>query len=339
MSLSRSFQKIPLIDISGLYSEHIEDRMKVANNIAEAASNVGFLYITGHQIPKQIIENLISTAKAFFARPLTEKMNYYIGNSKNHSGYVPEGEEGIYAGKVDHKEAYDVNNDITDPKYARPMLGPDQWPDDESFKGNVTAYYNEVLSLSRLLFRGFALALGLDEYTFSEITKRPPNQLRLLHYPYDGLAQDMPGIGAHTDYECFTILLPTADGLEVMNDRGEWINAPVVQDAFVINISDMMEIISNGRFIATAHRVRKVQEERYSFPFFCTCDYDTVIHPMIEKNKNSNNTIYEPICCGDHLYAQTIQTFNYLKKKLSEGEIKLPDSSRPLTSFGRLKTL
>lgn len=336
MTISRSFQTIPLVDISGLYSEHLEDRKKVAKEIAQAAQNVGFLYITGYQIPESAIENLKFTAKKFFSLPLSKKMAYYIGNSQNHSGYVPEGEEQFYEGKVDHKEAYDVNNDISDAAIHQNMLGQNQWPDDEEFKTNVKAYYKQVLDLSKLLFRGFALALNLPEDSFAQKTQNPPDQLRLIHYPYNETVEDKPGIGAHTDYECFTILLPTADGLEVMNDEGEWIDAPVIKDTFVINISDMMEIISNGRFIATAHRVRKVKEERYSFPFFCTCDYDTIIEPMVEKSANSNKT-YEPICCGDHLYAQTIQTFAYLKRRLANGEISMPDASKALASFGKLK--
>jgi len=40
----------------------------------------------------------------------------------------------------------------------------------------------------------------------------------------------------------------------------------------VVKIGDMLELWSNGRFTATSHRVRKVSDERYSFPLSCTVD-------------------------------------------------------------------
>src|SRR5690606_29178297 len=109
---------------------------------------------------------------------------------------------------------------------------------------------------------------------------------------------------------------PTAPGLEVLNGAGTWIDVPLVEGAFVINIGDMLEVLSNGNFVATSHRVRRVQEERYSFPLFCCCDYDTVIEPLPELVKEGEASRYAPIVCGNHLYAQTIQTFAYLKGRL-----------------------
>jgi isopenicillin N synthase-like dioxygenase len=75
----------------------------------------------------------------------------------------------------------------------------------------------------------------------------PPSKLRLIHYPFDASAEDVPGIGAHTDYECFTLLLADQPGLEVLNEDSDWIDAPPLknatgEEAFVINIGDMLEV-------------------------------------------------------------------------------------------------
>ena len=339
----RTFDHIPVIDISGLYSDNLADRQAVAAQIADAATHVGFLYIKGHKIPQLLIESLISRAKAFFSLPYEEKMRFYIGKSVNHSGYVPVGEEfpegnkQVAYGKVDNKEAYDINNDLGHLSQRRPMVGPTLWPEMAGFKEDVSAYYRAALDLGRLLFRGFALALGLPEDTFDDKIQTPPSQLRLIHYPYSPEEQDRGGIGAHTDYECFTLLLPTADGLEVLNDNGEWIDAPVIPGCFVVNIGDMMEILSNGRFVATGHRVRRVKEERYSFPLFCNCDYDTIIEPMVDPAPGIEPGTYKPTPCGDHLFAQTIHTFRYLQQRVKNGELQLPESSREVSSFGKLR--
>ncbi|MFE7387105.1 2OG-Fe(II) oxygenase family protein [Streptomyces sp. NPDC057582] len=60
------------------------------------------------------------------------------------------------------------------------------------------------------------------------------------------------------DYECFTLLRPTAPGLELMNGAGEWIDAPPLDGCFVVNTGDLLELWTNGEFAATSHRVRKV---------------------------------------------------------------------------------
>ena len=331
------FTHIPVVDISDLYSDHLADRLRVASTIREYARDVGFFYITGHQIPRALTDNLIHTAKRYFDQTTVEKMRDYIGQSDNHSGYVPEGEEVFYGGSVDHKESYDLSFDLQDPQLSRPMLGANQWPEFPGFKQHVGSYYQAAFALGQRLFRAFALALGLRESYFDDLVTTPPSQLRLIHYPFNPDAEDREGIGAHTDYECFTLLLPTADGLEVMNSEGEWINAPYKPDCFVVNIGDMLEVLSNGRFTATSHRVRKVKQERYSFPLFCSCDYDVVIRPVLPPLPGNADNKYAPIPCGDHLFAQTIHTFRYMQQRLSGGHVQLPDSARKVATFGNIR--
>lgn len=332
--MSRAFQSIPIIDIQGLFSPRPEDRGLVAAQIEQAARDVGFFYITGHGIPASARQSLGEAAERFFAQPLERKMQAYIGGSVNHSGYVPEGEEVFASGKIDRKEAFDVGFDYQGPPVGG-MLGPNLWPDLPGFKAQVSDYYERVQALSRVLFRGFALALRLPEYFFDDKLTAPPAQLRLIHYPYDADAVDAEGIGAHTDYECFTILYSTAPGLEVMNGDGEWIDAPPLEDGFIINISDMIETWSNGEFVATSHRVRKVAEERYAFPFFATCDYPTVVEPLAPFVSPERPARYPRIVSGEHLFAQTAQTFAYLKRRIAQGEASLPEGALRLESYGQ----
>src|SRR5262249_26376132 len=118
--------------------------------------------------------------------------------------------------------------------------------------------------------------------------------------------------GAHTDYECFTVLLATGPGLEVVNRAGEWVDAPPRAGAFLIVLGDMMEIWTNGAFPATSHRVRRVEQERYSFPFFCVCDYHTVVEPLPGFVGPDRPARYRPVLAGAHLFAQTAQTFTLI---------------------------
>lgn len=120
-----------------------------------------------------------------------------------------------------------------------------------------------------------------------------------------------------------------------MNGAGDWIDVPLVEGGFVINVGDMMEVWTNGTFVATSHRVRKVKEERYSFPFFAACDYHTVVEPLARFCAAGEAPRYEALVAGDHLLAQTAQTFRYLRERIEAGTFRLPKDTRKLSSFGQ----
>ncbi|ERS04057.1 2OG-Fe(II) oxygenase [Acinetobacter sp. COS3] len=320
---------LPLIDISLLNSDYLEDRMQVVQALDRACKEVGFLYIQGEQFQPELFDKLKEIAESYFAQDENQKMQNYIGLSKNHSGYVPIGEEQFKASVYDLKEAYDINYDYQEIENRRPLLGPTQWPNDPQFKEQVLAYYQHIKAIGHQLFKAFALALELEEDYFDSHLKHAPSQLRLIHYPFNSNAEDQFGIGAHTDYECFTLLFPTAEGLQVLDKQGEWIDIPLIENTMVMNIGDMMEILSNGRYLATKHRVKRVKQERYSFPLFFSCDYDYIIQPII-KNEVPH---YPPMKGGEHLFNQTAQTFRYLKQRIASGELVL-ENARPLYSFG-----
>ena len=321
---------IPVIDIAALGGADPAAEATAVEALRQAAGEVGFLHITGHGIAPAVTQRLRAAAKGFFALPEPAKMKSYIGRSTNHRGYVPEGEEVFATGKRDRKEAFDLALDLPADAVpaGHPMLGPNQWPDLPGFREDVMAYYAAAFAVGRRLLGGFAMALGRGADSFDHLVGAPPSQLRLIHYPHDAEALDAPGIGAHTDYECFTLLLATGPGLEVMNQAGEWVDVPPVPGGLIVNIGDLLEFWSGGAFVATSHRVRKVAEERYSFPLFFALDYDVELTPLGQYG--------EPIRTGEHLYAQTVQTFRYLKQRAERGEIALPDTSRPLASFGQV---
>jgi isopenicillin N synthase-like dioxygenase len=97
-------------------------------------------------------------------------------------------------------------------------------------------------------------------------------------------------------------------------------------------------VMTAGAFVATSHRVRKVQHERYSFPLFFACDYHTRIRPLPQFAGDATAVAsYDELSIGEHMYGQAQQTYQYLKRKVEAGEIALHAGARKPGSFGRAK--
>jgi isopenicillin N synthase-like dioxygenase len=250
---------------------------------------------------------------------------------------VPIGEEGL-SKNPDLKESFDTALDLPadDPDYlaGNPMLGPNVWPEIPGFADAVTAYYHAVLEVGQLLLRSFAVALAEEPDRFARHATKTFSHLGLVYYPYDPDAEGRLGVSAHSDYECFTLLKTTGPGLEVLNGAGEWIDVPPIPGTFIVNIGDMLELWTNGEFIATSHRVRNVTEERYSFPLFFNVDYHTVVEPL-PRFASRDGRARSPLRAGEHLFAQTAQTFGYLRSRVERGELLLPEGSVNTGSFGQ----
>lgn len=334
---------LPVIDIGPLFGGNPTLQREVADKIGRAARDIGFLYIKNHNIDKRTIDGAYNQAQQFFTLSLKEKLKYYIGNSSNHRGYVPVTERGVYLDEQGdrHYEAFDLALDLPsedpDVKNGHYLLGPNVWPVLSRFQDEVTAYYEAMTKLGQVLCRAFELHLNLPSGFLAKFMTKPTSQLRLIHY----IANDAPmdetdmNMGAHTDYECFTILSQEHSGLQVMNNRNEWLEAPPIEGAFVINIGDMLETWTNGLFKATLHRVVNKGEERYSIPFFVAANYDAVVEPLAAVVADNSRPKYRKVIAGHHLLGQLLRDFSYLRKRHESGELNLPFEAPPYTPFER----
>ena len=96
--------------------------------------------------------------------------------------------------------------------------------------------------------------------------------------------------------------------------RRDRIDAPPVEDTFVINIGDLMEVLTNGIYTATLHRVVNTHGlRRYSYPFFIDSDYDALIEPIDGLADAGDRPKGRSVTCGDHKFAKYVATFPHLQ--------------------------
>ena len=321
-------EQLPLISLAGLYDSDPTKRHEIAENIGNAAREIGFFRICDHGIDLDLIEATYKAAENFFAQPDDYKQQYYIGNSRNHRGYVPFTEKGDYPDEKNRSyEAFDLGLDLpaNDPDYlaGKRVLGPNVWPDLPGFQATVGQYYNRIAALGHSLCGCLEIFLGLPEKTITRHMTKPISQLRLLHYVRQSATTEHKSVnmGAHNDYECLTLLHTRNKGLQVMDQNDNWIDVPVDPSVFVINIGDMLEAWSNGILRSTPHRVTNLSPERFSLPYFVAADYDALIKPFPQLVSDARPARYEPFRAGEHLENMLIRDFPYLRDKIPQPEM------------------
>lgn len=327
-----TFEEIPVIDIQDAKSADPTLRRQLAYRIRDACVNVGFFYVKNHGITEEDIANTIKAAKQFFALPESTKMGLDIHKSPNYKGYTALlGENTDVSGLGDLHEGFDIG---WEPRYfaehmnspARSdgaMTGANVWPEDlPGFKEAVLNYYHLALILGQSLFPLFALALDLPENYFDDKTTKPAAIMRLLHYPPQNpipveTYSRQIGIGAHTDYECFTILWQDpAGGLQVQNTSGKWVDAVPIPGTLVVNLGDQFARWTNDIFKSTLHRVvNRSGVQRYSIPLFFGTDYQVLLEPIPTCVSPGSPAKYEVITAGEYVKSRLEATYAHSSKE------------------------
>ncbi|KIJ54466.1 hypothetical protein M422DRAFT_24413 [Sphaerobolus stellatus SS14] len=318
-----AFSEIPIIDLQPARSSDPTLRRKVADEIRNACLTSGFFYIKNHGIPEELATSAIETAKPFWDWPEEKKMEYDIRKTPNFKGYG-----GLLAENVNPENKGDVHEAFefgyeeidADPSSAAvreadgSMAGANVWPLElPEMRRASLEYYHAVMKLGKLLFPLFALALDLPENFFDDKTMNPAAIMRILHYPpQTGEIDDrVIGIGAHSDYECFTILWQDNNkALQVLNTEGKWIDAVPIPGTFVVNLGDQLARWTNDVFKSTIHRaVNRTGVRRYSIPFFFGTDYNVTLEALPSCVSPERPAKYEPVNAGDFVLSRLAPTY------------------------------
>ncbi|GFF30073.1 probable 2-oxoglutarate-dependent dioxygenase At3g49630 [Aspergillus lentulus] len=278
------FSSIPIIDFGRLQDPSTKEETLV--QLREAIFLVGFLYLTNHGM-EEIIKKAHATLPDLFALPAEVKEKCNMINSPSFVGYTRLGAE-TTAKQTDWREQFDFGTpgmkqwSPNDPIWQR-LEGDSQYPDYPGARELVEEYIAESAKLSKIFMRHVAECLSLPPTTF-EAFRGSMDRLKFIKYPQSPPGSQ--GVGPHKDSSGLFTFLSQDDtgGLQVLNKKGEWIDAPPIEGSLVVNIQQGFEAITGGVCTATTHRViAPTSKTRYSIPFFLAVRMDLTLAQLKES--------------------------------------------------------
>lgn len=311
---------IPLVDMEPWFSGDDHDRAALAESVDEHLRRCGFLVVVNHGIDPSVFTELRRQCTGFFHQPEERKATVTAGPDV-YRGWIGGGKESNAATygietPPDMKETFaygviDVPDESIRERIPRWYAG-NVWPDDPAdFQPAAEAFWRSCKALADELLQLFALALGLERDALLDQCRATTATGTLNWYwPFNHVAPEdgQYRIGPHTDFGTLTILdrQPGVGGLQVLDDDGSWIDAPVVEHSLIVNTGDMLKQWTNDRWQSNEHRVlppsnELPDEELISLVFFHEPDAETIITPIDTCVSADNPARYEPISAMQYL--------------------------------------
>lgn len=305
--------QIPILNFSKFLDGDEQAKVALASDLKWIQEKIGFYYIINHGVSLNLISKAIGQVRALHSLPMEEKIKLKV--DKDTTGYIPIKSTKYITTDVEKNDNYDLNENyriVRERRSDHPSIlagrrftGPNKWPNSmvlPEFKSIMIDYYNAMEKLGRNMLPLYALALNLEADYFEPFFTDPMWFTRNVHYPAVNAEANQFGISPHSDHGFITLLpVSKVPGLEVKTQNGKWISGDYVEGAIIVNSGDFMKKWTNGRFIATPHRVLPPQEDRYISAFFFNPNWDVMSFPLPSCISDQCAEKFEITSFYDHL--------------------------------------
>ncbi|XWS23686.1 hypothetical protein CRYUN_Cryun28dG0036200 [Craigia yunnanensis] len=288
---------IPVIDFSKLNGE---ERAKTLAQIANACEEWGFFQLVNHGIPEELLENVKEVSSEFYKLEREENFSHSkLVNLLDETGE-----------KLENVDWEDV---IT-------LLDDNEWPSKtHGFQETMKEYRFELKKLAEKVMEVMDENLGLPKGYIKKAFNDGEGEnaffgTKVSHYPPCPHPERVNGLRAHTDAGCVILLFQDdkVGGLQILKD-GQWIDAQPLPNTIVINTGDQIEVLSNGQYKSTWHRVLSSTEgNRRSIASFYNPSLKATIAPapqLVEKTNPEVTQTYPKFVFGDYMSVYVQQKF------------------------------
>ncbi|XP_030500834.2 S-norcoclaurine synthase 1 [Cannabis sativa] len=283
--------ELPIIDMTKLIgdNQHQWHHDELAK-LHLACKEWGFFQLINHEVHEEIIEKVKIDIEEFSKLSLVTKKDY---------AQQPNDIEGYGQAYIQFEEQKKL--DWGDALFLRALpvslRNMRYWPTQPiSFRENLDKYSREVQKVALCVLKFMSRNLGLELDTLSSKFEDGRQAIRINFYPPCVEANKVMGLTPHSDATGLTLLLQVNDvqGLQI-NKNGKWILVKPVPGAFIVNIGDIIEIMSNGEYKSMEHRVVvNPMKQRLSIAAFHGPHAKDIIGPLqdlVTKSKAKYKTI------------------------------------------------
>ncbi|KAK2368854.1 1-aminocyclopropane-1-carboxylate oxidase protein [Trifolium repens] len=246
VSISESNAKlsIPTIDLTGIHDDPVL-RNEVVRKVQNACEKWGFFQAINHGIPTHVLDEMIKGISRFHQQDAKVRKEYYTRD---------------FTKKVVYLSNFTLFQDPSaDWRDTLRFFWEPHPPKAEELptvcRDIVTEYSKEVMTLSSYLYELLSEALGLNRFHLKEMGGTE-SFFHVCHcYPPCPEPELTIGTTKHSDASFITLLLQDhIGGLQVLHDN-QWIDVPPIHEALVVNIGDLLQLVSNDKFTSVEHRV------------------------------------------------------------------------------------
>ncbi|CAI9774132.1 unnamed protein product [Fraxinus pennsylvanica] len=289
--MSESPLDLPVFDISQPLTPSSLSALSIA------CREWGFFHITNHGISKDLYEKISLLSSHIFSLPPQVKLK--AGPSSTIKTYTPQ----FIASPFFESLRVSGPDFFASAKSSSEVLLN---LSDDDFSEILKEYGSRMVHLSKSILEMILMCLGPNlEMKFISEFKNCHGYLRLNNYspPECIQEEEVEGLGMHTDMSCITLVYQDENGgLQVRSKEGKWMDINPCEDALVVNIGDLMQAWSNGKFRSSEHRVvLRRHANRFSIAFFWCFEDEKVIFAPKEVVDEGESRLYKPFICLDYL--------------------------------------
>ncbi|XP_074315662.1 protein LATERAL BRANCHING OXIDOREDUCTASE 1-like [Silene latifolia] len=244
-----------LIDYSLLSSGHHNELFKLKSAIMKW----GCFQVINHGMSNLYLDDLVNVTKQFFSLPLEERFKYSMADDIS-IGYAT-ADVAILAGTSKSLDSRPLSwgDRLTLTVYPEDQLKLQLWPENPNrFREILHDFSLRLKLMSEVFLKSMAQSLDLEENSFlKHHGERSLLSTRFGLYPRCPYPDRVYGAHPHSDRSTITIIIQdkdVPDGLHIQNGD-QWFKVPVIPDALFVNMGDFVEVMSNGVFKSTVHRV------------------------------------------------------------------------------------